>query len=706
MSSSSSGSPLRWGPNDGPYPITGIVQYLEHGKPIPVRREIDEWYSSGKAEDKLQHTGLTTILGIHGLPWAPWLDGSSAPTDPKQRKNYCTHNTILFPTWHRPYLLCFEQLVFAHMENFVKVGHENQEWPPEMTPQLEEAIKTWRLPYWDQGLLRKDPGDEKRKYHFPMICQREVIEIPGLLPQTGLVSPPGASESSEDLLRNPMYKFRFPGGKTMAELNCPYQVRNEDGTIRYDYNPTKATSRWAISATGTAWIEGENNYQHVVPELEEHMWYENRDDDDNPIPIEKQYLKTLAEAMSRLILPGYLDEYETYSSAQFLDQSKPIENLSIEDVHNNLHGWIGGIGHMSNIPTSAFDPIFWIHHANYDRLLALWQQTHPGKWIKDTYGGDHEYEYENGNWSIPRHTVVDGKTLLMPFYHWVDGELKPFDSLAVEGFAKYGYTYPLIDREWEVPYDESRRKEDIKKITAAVNEAYGTIRATLQKQVESVEPGAGREIRGLDPVLDSIEEDVAGDINDYIVNVIFDRYANQGGGYIIHILLGESSELNGRINLQGKAIAAGTVIALGNGLLPDGPEGSEAEGAGGCENCAKQKAGKILSTGQILLSKSILDQIVPNHDFPQIHRLNQVRDITEFLKENLHWKVTDFGGNILDINGDDFKDLKISAAIGKMIYYHDVTRPPKFGHYDIVTDITEHKPLGLSAHEVGSYYSV
>ena len=33
---------------------------------------------------------------------------------------------------------------------------------------------------------------------------------------------------------------------------------------------------------------------------------------------------------------------------------------SLEDIHNALHGLIGGGGHMSWIERSAFDPIFWL----------------------------------------------------------------------------------------------------------------------------------------------------------------------------------------------------------------------------------------------------------------------------------------------------------------------------------------------------------
>ena len=50
----------------------------------------------------------------------------------------------------------------------------------------------------------------------------------------------------------------------------------------------------------------------------------------------------------------------------------------LEEIHNRIHGWIGGqCGDMSYVPFAAFDPIFWIHHSMIDRLFYLWQQN-PG----------------------------------------------------------------------------------------------------------------------------------------------------------------------------------------------------------------------------------------------------------------------------------------------------------------------------------------
>lgn len=44
-------------------------------------------------------------------------------------------------------------------------------------------------------------------------------------------------------------------------------------------------------------------------------------------------------------------------------------------AHNHGHSWIGGI--MNNTRTSPTDPMFWLHHAEVDRLWQIWRQNNP-----------------------------------------------------------------------------------------------------------------------------------------------------------------------------------------------------------------------------------------------------------------------------------------------------------------------------------------
>jgi len=50
---------------------------------------------------------------------------------------------------------------------------------------------------------------------------------------------------------------------------------------------------------------------------------------------------------------------------------------ALEGIHNSGHVWVGGS--MRGIPTAPCDPVFWMHHAEIDRLWWQWQQANPGQ---------------------------------------------------------------------------------------------------------------------------------------------------------------------------------------------------------------------------------------------------------------------------------------------------------------------------------------
>lgn len=58
--------------------------------------------------------------------------------------------------------------------------------------------------------------------------------------------------------------------------------------------------------------------------------------------------------------------------------------------HNNVHNWVGGA--MAVPAWAAQDPIFWLHHANVDRLWSEWIRRNPGglstdpAWLNQVFG--------------------------------------------------------------------------------------------------------------------------------------------------------------------------------------------------------------------------------------------------------------------------------------------------------------------------------
>jgi tyrosinase len=53
----------------------------------------------------------------------------------------------------------------------------------------------------------------------------------------------------------------------------------------------------------------------------------------------------------------------------------------LEMVHDNIHVWVGG--EMLDPWWAAYDPLFWAHHTQVDRLWRIWQHHHPGGRLTD-----------------------------------------------------------------------------------------------------------------------------------------------------------------------------------------------------------------------------------------------------------------------------------------------------------------------------------
>ncbi len=68
-----------------------------------------------------------------------------------------------------------------------------------------------------------------------------------------------------------------------------------------------------------------------------------------------------------------------------LDSNHTQIGLLEQRPHNDIHLAVGGVinsanGAMAEITTAAFDPVFWVHHANIDRMWAAWANTTGKSW--------------------------------------------------------------------------------------------------------------------------------------------------------------------------------------------------------------------------------------------------------------------------------------------------------------------------------------
>ncbi|KAJ7022230.1 photo-regulated tyrosinase [Mycena alexandri] len=309
-------------------------------------------------------TSYFQLAAIHGYPFMSWNNSGATVNDDAVFWGYCTHGTILFPTWHRPYMALFEQTI---QENAIGIAKKYTSRADEFL----DAAYDLRLPYWDWGADIIPPSQ---------IWVDTVVEI---------IQPNGVAA----LAPNPFLSYEFhPTPQTFYD-----NFKIWPQTLRY---PT-SEKRDAISNTNLLYKD--NTF--------------------------------------KLLTADSMRTWDAFSN----NSASPDGggSNSLEAIHDDIHSYIGGFdvpikmqGHMAEIPLSSFDPIFWLHHANVDRLLSLWSAMNRGVWVPTTGGPSYP-----GTWTIGANTTVDENTDLTPF--WKDANHSAYTPGSTDIMTdSLGYTYP------------------------------------------------------------------------------------------------------------------------------------------------------------------------------------------------------------------------------------------------------------------------
>lgn len=130
------------------------------------------------------------IAGIHGQPYVPSND--VGPCSNCTLAGYCTHQSTLFPTWHRTYLALFKQSLIA---NVMAVAHGFDGADKERYLAKANIL---RMPYWARASAEgEDP--------FPQIFSAATVTVH---------TPSGTQNVTNSLL-----KYSFKDARTRASLD-------------------------------------------------------------------------------------------------------------------------------------------------------------------------------------------------------------------------------------------------------------------------------------------------------------------------------------------------------------------------------------------------------------------------------------------------------------------------------------------------------
>ncbi|KAL3426473.1 hypothetical protein PVAG01_03264 [Phlyctema vagabunda] len=658
------------------YPITGIPIV---GSDIPTRQEITSWVNNEenkyqvslfmqamtefKKRDIKELLSFFQVAGIHCYPLVGW-DGEQPVTNKNKNPTdnepgYCNHNMITFPTWHRPYMLLYEQVLHNIMGGLISDWEKAGDLADEAElEQWTSAAAQFRLPYWDWA--RKQP------YHgnfaIPEVCTQDTVEIITAGGEMDLKFP------------NPLVGFRNPSGVAMGDKSImKLNAISDNGEL--PWSRCIGTSRFGIDTDkpDSDWINGVNDWKQVNLAMADPIWY-NQDGG------------SFAEAVSRLLSQNYFDSWASFASTVHnptTDVSvKATHFLSLEFIHNVVHNTVGGpyksaadvaaavaqrdppafgykgvgLGHMSDVPVAAFDPIFWFHHCNIDRLTAIWQTFNREKWF--------------GNLQ-PNDPAPDSK--LRPFHYDENGGTWTSDMCRDWTTLRYQYDDLVPHARAKNPDGTINQEIYLQELREYIDETY----PATNTKVRDV-PGYVRDHK----------------FDDYVINVIYDRYALEGHAYAILFFLGEApEELN---NYRDSKNFVGLVYTFSSPIL-DGE---------GCVNCAKQKADGILSKAQVPLTLPLLgklserplaDSPAPGLPSPGVGDFDQ-RTVEVVLKRLLNWKFVQLGGR--ERHAEEFPRTEIAVLRGEGVHPDPAgsARPdrPLFSRYRKLKTATEDNLAGFA----------
>ncbi|RYP57733.1 hypothetical protein DL770_010596 [Monosporascus sp. CRB-9-2] len=351
------------------------------------------------------------IAGFHGMPFrgAGW--GS-----PSWWGGYCNHGNVLFPTWHRAYLVRLENALRA------VTGYDDI-----------------ALPYWDET------GKLALMYGIPSIFLRPTVDIPySVAKQRG---------KGKITIDNPLRSYRFQDG-VWDNLN---PIPDADYSKPQGYVTKRYPFSGLVSSDDAGATKQHNKFVAMLDTddlLNKNVvaWLANSITNSDGNVIETNAAKKYQDCLKA---PNYTVFSNTTSATQYNEDvyyntpgngvspqavppKKPgLPVVSLESPHNDIHLAIGGFdipgqgnfdsiiganGDMGENDTAAFDPIFYFHHCFVDKVFWDWQR----KWdptlhsrtqltIETGYPGTNSVDYQGPTPGVAGNTWLKMESPLAPF---------------------------------------------------------------------------------------------------------------------------------------------------------------------------------------------------------------------------------------------------------------------------------------------------
>ncbi|KAI9668449.1 MAG: hypothetical protein M1831_001203 [Alyxoria varia] len=353
----------------------------------------------------------------------------------------------------------------------------------------------------------------------------------------------------------------------------------------------------------------------------------------------------------------------------FSNSNSNVCGQSLEAVHNNIHNDIGGPnGHMTILWYAAFDPSFWLHHANVDRLYALWQAIYPNSYTINAPAGQSTYTIRSGD-------QMTANTPLRPFHSNSNGAFHTSNS--VRNVRNLGYTYPELSSGDTSPAG----------VRAKVNNLYGPGARRVTKRDSAPFPIVARAeddeaAADLTPTISaspssgppqSLKNATLPEDYDFTTNIVSEGYS-LGGSYNVYLFLGE-------------------------------PESDEPTTWGTDSNCLGTHASfsapgmhsRTLIRSHVPLNAALNDKF----DKGEIKSLDR-KVVLPYLEKNLQWKVMKSTGE--GVPNDHVPGLTVGVQSAKVKPAKSRNEFPTVAHYEDHQECTHGKSGGVQQGMANDWY--
>lgn len=323
---------------------------------------IQQLYDSGEDRSKLENLirafrGIQALppdneksffhlAGLHGLPFR-----GPGETDPAWWGGYCWHGSVLFPTWHRIYVLFLEDALRS-------------------IPRCQDVT----LPFWDE-LANLESTSEPL---IPSVLTSPIFELDGRTD-------------------NPLYSYRLQKALVENVEGAEHRYSKHAGydTVRYPLSGLVGTEadRQETKVHNAAFPDQAQNVKILNDNVTEWLLGTVVIPNDPANTPRPDTYSVRARFLRCLLAPNYTVFSNNASQNQWIKDhgQDPSSHyvVSLESPHNAIHLSLGGFyqegvynaapirganGDMGDNETAGFDPIFFFHHCFIDYTFSVWQR--------------------------------------------------------------------------------------------------------------------------------------------------------------------------------------------------------------------------------------------------------------------------------------------------------------------------------------------